>query len=204
MRWRNHKYRDNGVHQRIRPCFFQQGGRVYQFLSDWVCKDTLCINIYLDLVLQITLLYTYAYVEPIILRGRKCFNVYFGAQLYIISIIVADDLGKVYDTQIDYYEGNICIFGVMVPRYAIYTATLVFTIDKKRDRDTTVRQSSVASLSPLQNTPLTHPPPPGQNGRHFVDDHIKCMFVNETFCVWVRISLKFVPTGPIDNNLALV
>ena len=31
-----------------------------------------------------------------------------------------------------------------------------------------------------------------------------CIFVNEKFCILVKISLKFVPTGPIDDNPALV
>ena len=28
--------------------------------------------------------------------------------------------------------------------------------------------------------------------------------VNEKFCIFIKISLKFVPTGPIDNDLELV
>ena len=45
---------------------------------------------------------------------------------------------------------------------------------------------------------------PGQNGRHFVDDIFVCIFVNEKFYILIRISLKFVPKGSIDNNPALV
>ena len=29
-------------------------------------------------------------------------------------------------------------------------------------------------------------------------------FMNEKFCVLIKILLKFIPEGPIDNNLALV
>ena len=32
----------------------------------------------------------------------------------------------------------------------------------------------------------------------------KCIFLNENFSILIKISLKFVPKGPIDNNLALV
>ena len=46
--------------------------------------------------------------------------------------------------------------------------------------------------------------PPGQNGRHFADNIFICIFVNKTFCILSKISLKFVPNGPIDNNPALV
>ena len=46
--------------------------------------------------------------------------------------------------------------------------------------------------------------PPGQNGHHFADDIFRCIFVNEKFCIFIKISLKFVPKGPIDNNPALV
>ena len=46
--------------------------------------------------------------------------------------------------------------------------------------------------------------PPGQNGLHFTDDISKCIFVNEKFCILIRISMKFVHKDPIDNNPALV
>ena len=32
----------------------------------------------------------------------------------------------------------------------------------------------------------------------------KCIFMNEKFCILIRMSLKFVPKGPIDNKWALV
>ena len=45
---------------------------------------------------------------------------------------------------------------------------------------------------------------PGQNDRHFPYDHLKCIFLNENIWISIKISLKFVPKGPINNNLALV
>ena len=41
-------------------------------------------------------------------------------------------------------------------------------------------------------------------GRHFADDIFKCIPMNEKFCILIRISLKFVPNGSIDNKSALV
>ena len=46
--------------------------------------------------------------------------------------------------------------------------------------------------------------PPRQNGRYFADDIFKYIFVNEKVCIFIKISLNFVPKGPIDNNTALV
>ena len=46
--------------------------------------------------------------------------------------------------------------------------------------------------------------PPGQNDHHFANDIFRCIFVNEKFCSLIKIPLKFVPMGPIDNNPALV
>ena len=46
--------------------------------------------------------------------------------------------------------------------------------------------------------------PHGQKGRHFADDSFKCIFVNEKFCILIKISLNFGPRDPIDNNPALV
>ena len=45
---------------------------------------------------------------------------------------------------------------------------------------------------------------PRQNGRHFPNDLFKCIFMNEKFCILIKISLKFVHKGPINNILALV
>ena len=44
---------------------------------------------------------------------------------------------------------------------------------------------------------------PEQNGRHFPDDIIKCIFLNENIRISIKISLKFVHKGPINNNPAL-
>ena len=45
---------------------------------------------------------------------------------------------------------------------------------------------------------------PRQNGRHFTDDIFKCIFLNENVWISIKISLKFVPKGPINNIPALV
>ena len=45
---------------------------------------------------------------------------------------------------------------------------------------------------------------PRQNGHHFADDLFKCIFVNENVWISIKISLKFVPKGPIYNIPALV
>ena len=45
---------------------------------------------------------------------------------------------------------------------------------------------------------------PRQNGRHFVDGTFKSIFMNENVWIQIKISLKFVPKGPINNNPAFV
>ena len=63
-----------------------------------------------------------------------------------------------------------------------------------------------------KNGVITYPCPqlsfntlgPRQNGRHFPDDIFKCIFLNENVWIPVKISLKFVPKGPINNTPALV
>ena len=45
---------------------------------------------------------------------------------------------------------------------------------------------------------------PMQNGRHFADDTFKCIFFNENVWILIKISLKFVPKGLINNIPALV
>ena len=43
-----------------------------------------------------------------------------------------------------------------------------------------------------------------QNGRHFADVTFKRIFLNENIGISIKISLKFVPKGPINNIPALV
>ena len=43
-----------------------------------------------------------------------------------------------------------------------------------------------------------------QDGRHFADAIFKCIFLNENVWIPIKISLKFVPKGPINNIPGLV
>ena len=45
---------------------------------------------------------------------------------------------------------------------------------------------------------------PRQDGRHFAADIYKCIFLNKNTWLSVKIPLKFVPKGPINNIPALV
>ena len=45
---------------------------------------------------------------------------------------------------------------------------------------------------------------PRQNGRHLSDDTFRCIFLNENVWILIKISLKFVPKGRINNIPALV
>ena len=68
---------------------------------------------------------------------------------------------------------------------------------------------------PIHNQPLhssaqevvdksQHSLRPRQNGHHFADDVFKCIFLNENVWILLKISLKFVPKGPINNIPSLV
>ena len=45
---------------------------------------------------------------------------------------------------------------------------------------------------------------PRQDGRHFRGAIFKCISLNENIWISIKISLKLVPKGPINNILALV
>ena len=45
---------------------------------------------------------------------------------------------------------------------------------------------------------------PRQNGRHFADNVFKCIYLNENVWILLKISLKFVPKGPVNNIPSLV
>ena len=59
------------------------------------------------------------------------------------------------------------------------------------------KYSGWAHMAPIMS--LTHLPP-GQNGCYSTDDIFRYVFLNEKFCILIKISLKFIPKGPIDNN----
>ena len=40
---------------------------------------------------------------------------------------------------------------------------------------------------------------PRRNRRHFADDIFKCIFLNEYVWIPIKMSLKYVPKGPINN-----
>ena len=59
----------------------------------------------------------------------------------------------------------------------------------------------------LYTTDLTHPLahlPLDKMSAILSDNIFKCIFFNENFYILIRISLKFVPKGPITNKWALV
>ena len=43
-----------------------------------------------------------------------------------------------------------------------------------------------------------------QDGRHFADDIFKCIFLNKNVWIPIKISMKFVPKGPINNIPTMV
>ena len=45
---------------------------------------------------------------------------------------------------------------------------------------------------------------PGKNGRHFPDDIFNCIFLTENVWISIKISLKVVSKGPINNIPSLV
>ena len=67
-----------------------------------------------------------------------------------------------------------------------------------RDLDATYPSGQPRGLSPF-NTLRER-----QNGRNLADDIFKCIFLNENVWIPIKISLKFVRKGPINNIPALV
>ena len=60
-------------------------------------------------------------------------------------------------------------------------------------------QRKLYGLSTSLHNSLFNTLGPRQNGRHFTDDIFKCISLNEDTWIPFKISLKFVPNGPIDN-----
>ena len=68
-----------------------------------------------------------------------------------------------------------------------------------------IKQAQICTMSDLLHTgPTFNTLRPIENRRHFADDIFKCIFVNDNWWIPIKILLKFVPKGPINNNPALV
>ena len=63
------------------------------------------------------------------------------------------------------------------------------------------KMSAILSRSRCDNLNTLRP---RQNGRRFADDTFKRIFLNENVRISIKISLKFVTKGPINNIPALV
>ena len=65
---------------------------------------------------------------------------------------------------------------------------------------------TIAVMRILSRFPLQAPNTsrPRQNGRHFPDNIFKCIFLNENVQFAIKISLKSVPNGTINNITELV
>ena len=60
---------------------------------------------------------------------------------------------------------------------------------------------------PFDDVIMSHkinPSLPGRDGRHFTDNTLKCIFLNENIKTVILISLKFIPKDPIYKKSALV
>ena len=77
---------------------------------------------------------------------------------------------------------------------------------KYLDKQSCLRETTckIDKLSTSVEIMSVNSSPPQQNGHHFADDIFSCIFVNEKNCILIKISLKFVPEGPTDNNPAFV
>ena len=64
--------------------------------------------------------------------------------------------------------------------------------------------SFVVGMLPEGRHGLVNSLRPIRNRRHFVDDIFKCIFLNENIWILIKISLKFIPKGSINNIPALV
>ena len=82
---------------------------------------------------------------------------------------------------------------------------LLYAIPLEKVDITTTKYSSaymaVVTYGPTYG-PTSKLIPPGKNARRYADDNLRCIFVNETCCILVQISFKFIPKGSIDNKPA--
>ena len=90
----------------------------------------------------------------------------------------------------------------MILLYAVlYIITWYFLLCSKFKYDITY---TVVNYNMILHTMWFNTSRLRQHGRHFPDNIFKCIFLNENVWIAIKIFLKFVPKGPINNIPALV
>ena len=86
----------------------------------------------------------------------------------------------------------------------VMTRWLRSCLRKSAQSNNMCSEITLLKLLPHLRGPSVNTLRPRQNGRHFADDIFKCIFLNGTVWILIKISLKFVLMGPINNISALV
>ena len=87
--------------------------------------------------------------------------------------------------------------------FAAFAHIHICTLKRQTSLDIFLLHWNYYGYSPLTTSICLNSSPLGQNGRHFADESFRWVFMNEKFCILIRISLKVIPKGPIEDNPAL-
>ena len=114
---------------------------------------------------------------------------------------VSDDITiHVQDCWVNSLHSQLSPFCRIITTLFIYIITFSKAASFKVEHDSSDFTHTFKKVKMLLIEILTHLPWAIWFHRQF----FKCIFLNEKFCILIKISLKFVLMGPIDNNLALV
>ena len=105
------------------------------------------------------------------------------------------------DLNINVREWKVCVDYQVRGLLDFWVANILGILVVHRFNDACATNGGSASNSSLFNFNTLRP---RQNGRHFPDDNLKHIFLNENVWISIKISLKYVPRGPINNIPALV
>ena len=112
---------------------------------------------------------------------------------------------------------------VVLPEYSVFSTGKVYRVSREKEitvklkawwwlmaiwyRDICNHHGNIIQSECISKAPLcmiVFSSPPGQNGRPFPNDIFTWIFTTKMFCILIKISLKFVPRGPVDNISTLV
>ena len=93
--------------------------------------------------------------------------------------------------------------------YDVKSQMMLWIFEAPQVRQVIMQMFALITCLPSNSTHLIdqvviNSSPPGQNGHHFEENISRGIFMNEHLCILIRISLMFVPQGPIDNKSVLV
>ena len=122
-----------------------------------------------------------------------------------IKYISVEPISKIMRWEVSYSRGLWLKLGMWLSGFGYQPGWAMINLIKYRLSQEQLFSSQIGCCCPcMHGLSCVITLRPRQNGRRFTDDTFKRIFLNKNVRISIKISLKFVPRGPINANPSLV